>query len=92
MLGEDAKISLLGYGPAVGKFVKLDDVWLRVIGVMEPKATAEADIEGLESDDQNNIVVAPLNTVMRRFDEPNSYLKDEIDGIYIRVRSRLRSD
>ena len=87
VLGEDAKISLLGYGPAVGKFVKLDDVWLRVIGVMEPKATAEADIEGLESDDQNNIVVAPLNTVMRRFDEPNSYLKDEIDGIYIRVRS-----
>ena len=87
VLGEDAKISLLGYGPAVGKFIKLDDVWLRVIGVMEPKGTAEADIEGLESDDQNNIVVAPLNTVMRRFDEPNSYLKDEIDGIYVRVRS-----
>ncbi len=86
VVGENAKISLLGYGPAVGRHVKLDDVWLRVIGVMAPTATAEADIEGLESDDQNNMVVAPLNTVMRRFDEPNSYLKDEIDGIYVRVR------
>ena len=87
VLGENAKISLLGYGPAVGGYLKVDDVWLRVIGVMAPKATAEADIEGLEADDQNNLVVAPLNTVMRRFDEPNSYLKDEIDGIYIRVRA-----
>ena len=34
---------------------------------------------------RNNLVIAPLNTVMRRFEDNNSYLKDEIDGIYIRV-------
>jgi len=31
------------------------------------------------------MVIAPLNTVMRRFEDSNSYLKDEIDGIYIKV-------
>lgn len=85
VLSERAKISLLGYGPAVGKHVKMDSVWLEVIGVMAPQSSAEADIEGLETDDQNNLVVAPLNTVMRRFDDTNSYLKDEIDGVFLRV-------
>ncbi len=86
VLGERAKINLLGYGDAVGKYVKINEVWLRVIGVMAPQATAEADVEGLEADDRNNLVVAPLNSVMRRFEDNNSYLKDEIDGIFIRVR------
>ena len=85
VLGERAKITLLGYGPAVGQYVKMDSVWLEVIGVMAPQSSSEADVEGLETDDQNNLVVAPLNTVMRRFDDTNSYLKDEIDGVFLRV-------
>jgi putative ABC transport system permease protein len=87
VLGERAKINLLGYGSAVGKYIKMNDVWLRVIGVMAPEATAEADVEGLEADDRNNLVVAPLNSVMRRFEDNNSFLKDEIDGVFVRVRN-----
>ena len=85
VLGERAKIGMLGYGSAVGKQVKIDDVWLQVIGVMAPQATAGAEVEGIQTADRNNLVVAPLNTVMRRFEDNNSYLKDEIDGIFIRV-------
>ncbi len=87
VLGERAKINLLGYGAAVGKYVKVNEVWLRVIGVMAPQATAESGVEGLETDDRNNLILAPLNSVMRRFEDNNSYLKDEIDGIFIRVNS-----
>lgn len=85
VLGERAKIGVLGYGSAVGKYVKVNEVWLRVIGVTAPQATAESGVEGLESDDRSNIILAPLNSVMRRFEDNNSYLKDEIDGIFIRV-------
>ena len=35
VLGENAKVSLLGYGPAVGKFVKLNDSWLEGRGRAE---------------------------------------------------------
>jgi putative ABC transport system permease protein len=87
VLGERAKISILGYGSAVGKYVKVNEVWLHVIGVTAPQATAESDVEGLEADDRSNIILAPLNSVMRRFEDNNSYLKDEIDGIYIRVEA-----
>ncbi len=85
VLGESAKINLLGYEPAVGKYVKLNEVWLQVIGVMAQQAGADTDVEGVEILSRNNLVVAPLNTVMRRFEDGNSYLKDEIDGIYMRV-------
>jgi putative ABC transport system permease protein len=85
VLGESAKVNLLGYDSAVGKFVKINDTWLQVVGVLAQQATADSDVEGLEVTNRNNMVISPLNTVMRRFEDSNSYLKDEIDGIYIKV-------
>jgi putative ABC transport system permease protein len=85
VLGEGAKVNLLGYESAEGKFVKVNDTWLQVIGVLAEQATADSDVEGLEVTDRNNLIIAPLNTVMRRFEDNNSYLRDEIDGIYIKV-------
>jgi putative ABC transport system permease protein len=87
VLGETAKINLLGYEPAIGKFVKVNDQWLQVVGVLAQQATADSDVEGLEVTNRNNLIIAPLNTVMRRFEDNNSYLKDEIDGIYMRVKN-----
>jgi len=91
VLGESAKVNLLGYDPAVGKYVKINDAWLQVVGVLAQQATADSDVEGLEVSNRNNMVIAPLNTVMRRFEDNNSYLKDEIDGIYIKVRDKVDS-
>jgi len=85
VLGESAKVNLLGYESAVGKYVKVNEVWLQVVGILAPQATADTEVEGLEVVNRNNLVIAPLNTVMRRFEDNNSYLKDEIDGVYIRV-------
>ncbi|MDX2179063.1 MAG: ABC transporter permease [Bryobacteraceae bacterium] len=87
VLGESAKVNLVGYeGSAVGKFVKINDSWLQVVGVLAQQATADTEVEGVEVTNRNNMVIAPLNTVMRRFEDNNSYLKDEIDGIYLKVK------
>jgi putative ABC transport system permease protein len=91
VLGESAKVNLLGYDPAVGKFVKINDSWLQVIGVLSQQASGDSDVEGVEVVNRNNLVIAPLNTVMRRFEDNNSYLKDEIDGIYIKVKQNVDS-
>jgi putative ABC transport system permease protein len=87
VLGESAKVNLLGYDPAVGKYVKVNDTWLQVIGVLAQQAAADTDVEGVEVVNRNNMIISPLNTVMRRFEDNNSYLKDEIDGIYIKVNA-----
>ena len=87
VLGETAKVNLLGYDDAVGKYVKVNDLWLQVIGVLSQQATADSDVEGLETTNRNNMIIAPLNTVMRRFEDNTSFLKDEIDGIYMKVKT-----
>ena len=85
VLGEAAKVNLLGFDDAIGKYIKMNDVWLQVVGVMAPQGSADSD-EGAQSINRNNLVIAPLNSVMRRFDDNMSWLKDEIDGIYIKVK------
>jgi putative ABC transport system permease protein len=91
VLGETAKVNLLGYDPAVGKYVKVNDTWLEVIGVMKPQAEGDSDMEGVQSMSRNNLVIAPLNTVMRRFEDATSYLRDEIDGMYMKVKTGVDS-
>jgi putative ABC transport system permease protein len=91
VLGEGAKVSLLGFDKAVGKYVKVNDTWLQVIGVLTPSASGDADVEGVQAVNKNNLVIAPLNTVMRRFEDNTSYLKDEIDGIYMKVGPNVDS-
>jgi putative ABC transport system permease protein len=87
VLGETAKVNLLGFDDAIGKYVKVNDLWLQVIGVLAGQATADTDVEGLETTNRNNMIIAPLNTVMRRFEDNTSFLKDEIDGIYMKVKT-----
>jgi putative ABC transport system permease protein len=91
VLGEAAKVNLLGFDPAVGKYVKINDAWLQVVGILASQQSADTEVEGLEVVNRNNLVIAPLNTVMRRFEDNNSYLKDEIDGVYIKVNEGVDS-
>ena len=86
VLGETAKVSLLGYDKAVGKYVKVNDVWLRVIGVLAQKASAGAENASTLTQDRNNLVYVPLNTLQYRFWDISSYMKDDLDGIDIRLK------
>jgi len=91
VLGESAKVNLLGYDDAIGKYVKINDTWLQVVGVLTPQASGDSDVEGAQAANRNNLVIAPLNTVMRRFEDNTSFLKDEIDGIYMKVQPAVDS-
>ncbi len=86
VLGEKAKVALLGYGPAVGKFVKVNDNWLQVVGVLAEQIVAGSQSSGSQIEDRNNAVFAPLNTFQYRFWDASAFMKDELDGIDIRLK------
>src|SRR5882762_2617318 len=46
VLGEGAKVNLLGYGPAVGKYVKVNDTWMEVVGVLNEQLMAGSQSSG----------------------------------------------
>src|SRR5579872_2528861 len=86
VLGEGAKVNLLGYGPAVGKYVKVNDTWLEVVGVLKEQLMAGSTNSGGSMQDPNNIVYIPLNTFKYRFFDQSYYTRDDLDGIEIRLR------
>jgi putative ABC transport system permease protein len=86
VLGEAAKVSLLGYEPALGKFIKVNDIWLEVVGVLKEQLTAGSQTSGSSMQDINNIVYIPLNTMQYRFWDQSANMRDELDGIELRLR------
>jgi putative ABC transport system permease protein len=88
-LGINAKIGLLGYGTAVGKYIKINDTWLRVVGVLGEQI---ADPGGSgRSIDRNNAVFIPISTFRYRFWDSSSFLKDELDGVDLRLKAGVDS-
>lgn len=87
VLGSGSKVELLGYGPATGKFIKMNDTWLEVIGVLNEQAKSGGQSKGSEMEDVNNIVYIPFNTFQYRFWDMSSYLKDDLDGVDMRLKT-----
>ena len=83
VLGESAKVGLLGYATALGSYVKVNDTWLQVVGVLQSQISSES---GGQAQDPNQIIYIPLNTFQYRFFDMGSYLKDELDGVDIRLK------
>ncbi len=91
VLGESAKVNLLGYDRALGKYVKVNDTWLEVVGVLGERVGATGQSAPGGPQDVNNIVYVPLNTFRYRFWDQGSSLKDELDGIDMRLKGNVDS-
>jgi putative ABC transport system permease protein len=90
VLGQTAKVSLLGYGPALDKYVKVNDTWLRVVGVLAEQLSDSAAPSG-PTVDRNNTILVPFNTSMYRFWDVARYLRDELDGVDLRLKQGANS-
>ncbi|MFN7934320.1 MAG: ABC transporter permease [Bryobacteraceae bacterium] len=89
VLGQTAKVSLLGYGSVAGRYIKINDTWLKVVGVLREQLV-ESGGAG-KSADRNNTVFIPFNTFQYRFWEASRFLKDELDGVDIRLKEAADS-
>lgn len=87
VLGPAAKINLLGYGPAVGRHVKVNDTWLQVVGVLAEQVNSESG----RNQDRNNAIFIPFNTFQYRFWDSSRFLKDDLDGVDLRLRAGVDS-
>jgi putative ABC transport system permease protein len=83
VLGEAAKVGILGWGKAVGSFVKVDETWLRVVGVLQHQVASSS---GAQAQDPNQVIYIPLNTFVYRFwDASAGALKDDLDAVDIQL-------
>ena len=85
VLGEAASAALFGAEDPIGRYVKVNDQWFRVVGVAGPQLTVQSDVAGIPAQDRNNIIYVPLYSSVFRLEDGQSSQKDEIDGIYLQM-------
>ena len=86
VLGETAKTGILGFEPALGKYIKVEDTWLRVVGVLKEQIGTSSQNLASAAADINNRVYIPLNTFQYRFWDMSGYLRDPLDGVDIQLK------
>ena len=85
VLGAAAKWSLFGASDPLGQYVKVNEQWFRVIGIVSPQLSAQGDSSGSANADVNNNIYIPLHSAFLRLEDSYSDVRDEIDGIYLRL-------
>jgi len=83
VLGEGARTSLFGTRSALGEYVKVNEQWFRVIGTVGSLITSPTDVAGLPAENRNNLIYVPLASAILRVEDNTSWMKDEIDAIYL---------
>src|SRR2546423_6575315 len=86
VLGDAARTALFGLDDPIGRFVKVNEQWFRVVGTAGPQAVAQNDVAGIPAQDRNNLVYVPTAAAVFRLEDNYSAIRDEIDGVYVRVK------
>ena len=85
VLGDGARAGLYGNQEALGQYVKINEQWFHVVGVVAPQLTMQGSTSALPSQDLNNLLYVPLYTALGRLEDTNSDMKNDIDGIYLQM-------
>ncbi len=86
-----APLRILGYGYGVGKQIKVNDNWIEVIGVIGNIAGGASRSQNGKLEDQNNAIYIPFSAVQYRYWDRSSFMKDDLDGVDIRLKPEADS-
>jgi len=83
VLGHQAAADLFPNGEAVGGLIKVNHVWLDVIGVLADRDLGQDDFEGVQLGSESNRIYVPLASARARFRfQPQ---EDEVDRFLLRL-------
>jgi putative ABC transport system permease protein len=83
VIGSGVRRALFGFGPAVGREIKVADVWLEVVGVLAPVVEDETSIQGVDLGSASTAVFIPASTALRKFDRDP--LASPLDELIVRL-------
>ncbi len=82
VVGSGVRRDLFGYGPALGSDLKVNDVWLTVVGVLQDEGGASS-FQGVQLGATAREIYLPVTTASRKFDRPP--LKAPLDELIVRL-------
>jgi putative ABC transport system permease protein len=94
VIGDEIRRNLFGYGPAIGGQLKVNDVWLEVVGIFSGEVPGAQSKDVAVASNAQEIWI-PVSTAMRKFDrDPLDAPVDELlvelkDGVSTRDAATL---
>jgi putative ABC transport system permease protein len=83
VIGAGVRRDLFGADPALGKDVKINDVWFEVIGVLAPEAGPVSAVQGVAVSSTEHEIYLPFTTALRKLDRDP--LKSPLGEIVVRL-------
>ena len=68
VIGPRVRRDLFGYGPALGQRLKVNDVWLTVVGVLSGGISSSGSVGGVAVGSTADQILVPVTTARRKFD------------------------
>ncbi len=84
VIGDQIRRDLFGHGTAIRRLLKVNDIWLEVIGVLAAVLGGEGDsFQGVTLGSSSSAIYVPVTTALRKFDrEP---LKSPLSEVVVRL-------
>ncbi|HEX2252684.1 MAG TPA: ABC transporter permease [Thermoanaerobaculia bacterium] len=89
VIGGQVRRDLFGFGPAVGQDIKVDQVWLQVVGVLDEGGTTAASFQGVALGSPSREIYVPVTTALRKFE--NDPLESPLTEIVVRLGPETRA-
>ncbi len=83
VLGIVAKQKLFGFGDVLDRQIKVNDVWLKVVGVLADANLEKQEFEGVKVQNPNNDIYIPITTAIRKFDKES--VENELNEIIVQI-------
>ncbi|HEX2831726.1 MAG TPA: ABC transporter permease [Thermoanaerobaculia bacterium] len=85
VIGAEVRRNLFGYGPVIGKQLKVNEVWLEVVGVLaaDPASSSSAQ-DAVTAQSTAKEIWIPVSTAMRKFDRDP--LDAPVDELLVTVK------
>ena len=82
VIGSSIRRNLFGSEDAIGKHLKVNDIWFEVIGVLE-ESGGNSSFQGVDVGATSTEIYVPASTAIRKFDRPP--LEAPLDEIVVRL-------
>lgn len=88
VLGAGVASQLFPRGKALGQRVKINHLWLEVVGVLASKNLSKDSFQGVELSGENNRIYLPLKTTLKRFEFRD--MAAEIDAFRLQLNEGVK--
>jgi putative ABC transport system permease protein len=84
VIGPRIAAQLFGQVNPVGEFIRVNNVWLQVVGVLADRAKSKSEFEGIKLGLDDERIFVPWDSAKMRF--PVRELEDEVSSLSLRLR------